>query len=79
MSLRVHYQTWQEAVRNTAILWNDAFKGARMAKGVDTKDDLIVDLTTKGLVLKSPDGHYWRVTVSNAGALITTDAGTTKP
>jgi hypothetical protein len=31
------------------------------------------------LVLKSPDGHYWRVQVTNAGALTTTDLGLTKP
>ena len=29
------------------------------------------------LVLRSPDGHYWSITVDNAGALATTDIGTT--
>jgi hypothetical protein len=53
----------------------------RSTTGVDTTDDLIVDSATKGLVLKDTQGspHYWRVTVSNVGALVVTDLGTTKP
>lgn len=56
-----------------------AVSGTRILKGVDTTDDLIVDVDTKGLVLKSPDAHYWRITVDNSGVLSTTDLGTTKP
>ena len=54
---------------------------ARSNRGVDTTDDVIIDLATKGLVLKDTQGtpHYWRVTISNVGALVTTDLGTTKP
>lgn len=54
---------------------------SRITKGVDTTDDVIVDLATKGLVLKDTQGtpHYWRVTISTIGALVTTDLGTTKP
>jgi hypothetical protein len=44
----------------------------------DTRD-LLVDDSSKGLILKSPDGHYWRIKVTNAGALTTTDLGTDKP
>ena len=48
---------------------------------VDIPGDVIVDTATKGLVLKDTQGtpHYWRVTVSNVGALVITDLGTTKP
>lgn len=58
-----------------------ALAGARITKGTDTTDDVIIDLATKGLVLKDTQGtpHYWRVTVSTLGALTTTDLGTTKP
>ena len=58
-----------------------ALSGARITKGSDTTDDVIIDLATKGLVLKDTQGtpHYWRVTVSTLGALTTTDLGTTKP
>lgn len=56
-----------------------AVSGARITKGTDTTDDLIVDNTVKGLVLKSPDNHYWRLTVDNTGSLITTDLGLVKP
>jgi len=54
---------------------------SRITKGVDTTDDIIVDLATKGLVLKDTQGtpHYWRVTISTLGVLTTTDLGTTKP
>lgn len=54
---------------------------SRVTKGVDTTDDVIIDLATKGLVLKDTQGtpHYWRITISNLGALVITDLGTTKP
>lgn len=51
----------------------------RTTKGVDTADDIITDSTAKGPVLKSPNGHYWRETISNAGVVTWTDLGTTKP
>lgn len=51
----------------------------RMNLGVDTTDDIITDSTAKGPVLKSPNGHYWRETISNAGVVTWTDLGTTKP
>ena len=55
--------------------------GARLALGVLSTDDLIVNLATKGLVLKDTQGtpHYWRVTVNNSGALVVSDLGTTLP
>lgn len=51
----------------------------RITVGVDTTDDIIVDDAANGLVLKSPDAHYWRATISNAGVVTWTDLGTTKP
>ena len=53
--------------------------GNRWGSGVDTTDDVIIDNSDAGLVLKSPDGHYWRFQVADTGALVTTDLGTTKP
>ena len=54
---------------------------SRITKGVDTTDDVIIDLATKGLVLKDTQAtpHYWRVTISTTGVLTTTDLGTSKP
>jgi hypothetical protein len=54
---------------------------SRTTKGVDTTDDVVIDLATKGLVLKDTQGtpHYWRVTISTTGVLTTADLGTTKP
>lgn len=51
----------------------------RTTNGVKTTDDVIIDNSAKGLVLKSPNGHYWLVSVSNAGTLSQTDLGTTSP
>jgi hypothetical protein len=43
--------------------------------------DVIVDDAARGLILKDAAGtpHYWRVTVSAAGALVITDLGTSIP
>lgn len=55
--------------------------GARIPRGLDTTDDVVIDLATKGLVLKDTQAtpHYWRLTINNSGALVSTDLGTTKP
>ncbi len=51
----------------------------RLTTGVDTTDDLIVDLATKGLVLKNDtDGHYYRLTIV-MGTASWADLGATKP
>lgn len=52
---------------------------SRITKGVDTTDYVIVDSSTNGFTAKSPNGHYWVMTISNAGAVTWTDVGTTKP
>jgi hypothetical protein len=52
---------------------------SRTTKGVDTVDDIVVDSITKGLVLKSPNGNYWRATISNLGVVTWTNLGATKP
>lgn len=52
---------------------------SRTTKGVDTIDDVITDSITNGPVMKSPNGHYWRASISNLGVITWTDLGTTKP
>lgn len=80
MAIRTSYNTWQEAMRQIATVWNSHFNGSnRLTRGADTKDDLIVDSTTEGVVLKDSNGHYWRISISTLGVLTTTDLGTTKP
>jgi hypothetical protein len=46
-----------------------------------TDRDVAVDNSGRGLILKDAAGtpHYWRVTVSAAGALVITDLGTSLP
>jgi len=51
----------------------------RINVGVDTTDFITIDDNTKGIVLKSPNGHYWQSGISNAGVVTWTDLGTTKP
>jgi len=76
-----HTQYQQESEKDAASGYAGLSASSRTIKGVDTTDDVIVDLATKGLVLKDTQGtpHYWRVTVSTLGSLTTTDIGTSKP
>ena len=34
---------------------------------------------TAGVILKSPNGHFWRATVNDAGIIVTADLGTGRP
>jgi hypothetical protein len=52
---------------------------SRIVKGVKTTDYVVIDSTTAGLTLKSPNGHYWVSSISNVGAITWTDVGTTSP
>ena len=52
--------------------------GNRWGSGVDTTDDVIIDDSDSGLVLKDTDGVYWRFQVNTSGALVTTNLGSTK-
>ncbi len=71
----------QTTEKDTASGYAGLNSVSRTTKGVDTTDDVVIDLATKGLVLKDTQGtpHYWRVTISTLGVLQTTDLGTTKP
>lgn len=51
----------------------------RIEVGADVTDDLIVDDSNKGLVLKSPNGTYFRATINNSGVVSWANLGTTKP
>ena len=51
----------------------DAFRNPQ------TEGDLIIDSSSRGLVLKDTSDHYWRITVSTSGTVTSTDLGTTKP
>ena len=79
MNLRQNYRDWQESSRAIVTQLIATFTGERLAVGVDTTDDLIVTETTKGLVLRSPDGNYWRGTISNVGVVTWANLGATKP
>lgn len=76
-----HTQYQLSSAKDQASGYAGLNASSRVTKGADTADDLIVDLATKGLVLKDTQGtpHYWRVTVSTLGLLVVTDLGTTKP
>lgn len=48
---------------------------------INSHGEYVSNDATIGIVLKDTQGspHYWRVTVSNVGALVVTDVGTTRP
>jgi hypothetical protein len=73
---------WRElatAVNGLIDSVNGDGDSTRWRGGIDTTDDVIIDDSDSGLVLKDTDGVYWRVQISTAGALTTTSLGTTKP
>ena len=76
-----HTQYQKESEKDSASGYAGLNASSRIAKGADTTDDFIVDLATKGLVLKDTQAipHYWRLSVSILGALTTTDLGVGKP
>lgn len=71
----------KESEKDVASGYAGLNASSRTTKGVDTTDDVIIDLATKGLVMKDAQGtpHYWRLSVSTLGVLTTTDLGTSKP
>lgn len=76
-----HPQYQLESEKDAASGYAGLSAASRITKGVDTTDDVIIDLATKGFILKdvADPAHYWRVTISDAGALTTTDLGHAKP
>jgi hypothetical protein len=51
--------------------WWQAFRSYLLSEFV-TQGDVEVSTASSGIVLKSPDGTRWRVTVTNAGVLVVT-------
>lgn len=49
-------------------------KAAIISSGAFLSND-----TAAGVILKSPDGHYWRMSVNNSGVISTADLGTGRP
>lgn len=64
-------------VGNSSISAKD--NGDLDVAGLDSSSDVIVDNAEKGLVLKSPNGTFWRLTVDDAGNLMAEDIGPDKP
>lgn len=76
-----HTQYQKESEKNAISGYAGLNSVSRLTKGTDTSDDIVIDLATKGLVLKDTQAtaHYWRITISNIGVLVISDLGTTKP
>lgn len=62
-------QAWQK-------WFNDVYE---QFKNINTQGDTIIDSGSRGVVLKDGSGNYWRITINTAGALTTTNLGTTRP
>lgn len=64
------------------FVWKDWLKAIRKFLNYPIlENDIVFTDATKGIILKDTQGtpHYWRVTVSNVGALVITDLGTSYP
>lgn len=65
-----------------SFTWKDWFKTIwKFLNHPILENDIVFTNATKGIILKDTQGtpHYWRVTVSNVGALVITDLGTSYP
>lgn len=71
----------RESEKDAASGYAGLNASSRVTKGIDTVEDIILDTTGKGLVLKDTQGtpHYWRISIDTAGALVATDLGTSHP
>jgi hypothetical protein len=77
-----HSQYQKESEKDASNGYAGLDSNSRTTKGVFATDDLIVDSTARGLVLKDTQSpaHYWRVTINSSGpSLVLTDLGTTPP
>lgn len=54
----------------------DQLQQLRQEQQRTNEEDVIIEHPRR-LMLRSPDGHFWLLGVDNAGALTTTDMGTT--
>ena len=48
-------------------------------KNIDTNGDVIVNDSSRGIVLKDTNGNYWRITIQTDGTTNSVNLGTTKP
>lgn len=69
----------KESEKDAAAGYAGLNAASRTTKGVIAADDVVVTDDTKGLVLKSPNLHYWRATIDDAGSVTWTDLGTSPP
>lgn len=48
-------------------------------QNISTEGDVVIDSSSKGLVLKDSSSVYWRITISTTGVVTSVNLGTTKP
>ena len=65
---------WNEQPRRLDNTEKTADRAAQQAQRALEGDVVAVD--PRRLILRSPDGHFWSVTVDDAGVLGTVDLGT---
>ena len=54
----------------SSVLAGDGVTRKLSMSGVDLSSDIVIEDHEKGLVLKSPNGDFWRITVDDAGDLV---------
>lgn len=54
------------------------FRDIQRLRATDVAADVMI-INPRRLILQSPDGHYWSLSISNVGALTTNDLGLNAP
>ena len=83
---RVSAATFDDNILPGGASWSVGQSGTRWAEGyfsgkitaggnIITSGDFYADTIGKGLILKSPTGACWRLTVTSTGAIVTTNLG----
>ncbi len=76
-----HTQYQKESEKNIASGYAGLNAVSRVTMGIDVTDYIIIHDNTKGYVFKDDNTppHYWKQTVTSAGAVVTTDLGIVSP
>lgn len=71
---------WRKDVRTPGDMDHTlAALDTALADPLRRSGDVLVNDSSRGLILRSPNGNYWRATIDNAGAVTWTNLGATPP
>lgn len=75
-ALTANWQNTYSTVQSNSAVWNQTaylpLSGGTLTGAISTNQDIEITDSTKGIILKSPSNFKYRVTVNDAGELVTT-------